>query len=145
LKLILTLQFFGQFFGAPSMAVIWAMYADIADYSEWKNKRRATGLIFSASSMAQKMGWAVGGAVAGWLLAHYGFVAGAAQTGTARSGIVMLFSVVPAVPALIGTLLVLFYALDEKRMHTIQAELAERRKADARRLDQEELHVRSTL
>jgi len=144
LQLIFSLQFFGQFFGAPSMAVIWAMYADVADYSEWKHKRRATGLIFSASSMAQKMGWAVGGAVAGWLLAHYGFVAGQAQSGTARSGIVMLFSVIPAIPALAATLLVFFYTLDEKRMHGIQEELAARREADRSQIAQEVLDVHTT-
>jgi len=127
LKLIFGLQFFGQLLGAPSLAVIWAMYADIADYSEWKHGRRATGLVFSASSMAQKVGWAAGSALAGWLLAHYGFMAGQPQSDAARSGIVMLFSVIPAVPALAATVLVLFYSLDEKRMHMIQESLADRR------------------
>ena len=54
---------------APTAPLVWAMYADTADYSEWKSGRRATGLIFSAASFAQKFGWALGGGGAGWLLA----------------------------------------------------------------------------
>ncbi len=131
LTLIFVLQFIGLFLNGPSMAVIWAMYADIADYSEWKHKRRATGLVFSASSMAQKMGWAVGGAVAGWLLAYYGFVAGEVQSTTTQAGIVTLFSIIPAIPALLATLLILFYSLDEKRVQSIQVELTARREAEA--------------
>jgi len=130
LTLIFALQFVGLFLNGPSMAVIWAMYADIADYSEWKHRRRATGLVFSASCMAQKMGWAIGGAIAGWLLAYYGFVAGEVQSVSTQAGIVTLFSLIPAVPALLATLLILFYTLDEKRMRSIQAELSARREAE---------------
>jgi len=131
LTLIFALQFVGLFLNGPSMAVIWAMYGDVADYSEWKHRRRATGLVFSASSMAQKMGWAVGGAVAGWVLAFYGFVAGEAQSVSTQGGIVTLFSLIPAVPALLATLLILFYSLDETRVRSIQAELTARREAEA--------------
>ncbi len=129
LTLIFVMQFIGLFLNGPSMAVIWAMYGDIADYSEWKHRRRATGLVFSASCMAQKMGWAFGGAVAGWLLAYYGFVAGEVQSVSTQTGIVTLFSLIPAIPALLATLLILFYSLDEKRMKSIQAELTARRAA----------------
>ncbi|RPJ59466.1 MAG: MFS transporter [Acidobacteria bacterium] len=127
LTLIFAMQFVGLYLNGPSMAVIWAMYADIADYSEWKHRRRATGLVFSASCMSQKMGWAFGGAVAGWLLAYYGFVAGEVQSVSTQTGIVTLFSLIPAVPALLATLLILFYSLDEKRMQSIQEELTARR------------------
>jgi glycoside/pentoside/hexuronide:cation symporter, GPH family len=56
--------------------LLWAMYADTADYAEWKKGRRATGLIFSASTMSQKFGWAFGAFlalnpyVAGWISAQ---------------------------------------------------------------------------
>ena len=50
--------------------LLWSMYADCADYSELKTGNRATGLIFSSSSMSQKFGWAIGSAVTGWLLAY---------------------------------------------------------------------------
>ena len=65
--------------------LLWSMYADCADYSELKTGNRATGLIFSSSSMSQKFGWAIGSAVTGWLLAFYGFEANAVQGGGSYS------------------------------------------------------------
>jgi GPH family glycoside/pentoside/hexuronide:cation symporter len=100
------------------------MYADSADYSEWKTKRRATGLIFSASSMSQKFGWTIGGALAGWLLGYYGFQANVAQTETAQTGIRMMLSIFPAIGTLIGAGFMFIYPLSEKKMKVISAELA---------------------
>ena len=67
-NLIFATQFLISLCAGITFPLIWSMYADAADYSEWKTKRRATGLIFSASSMSQKFGWTIGGALAGWLL-----------------------------------------------------------------------------
>lgn len=72
--------------------LLWSMYADCADYSELKTGNRATGLIFSSSSMSQKFGWAIGTAVTGWLLAFFGFQANAVQSEEAISGIKMFLS-----------------------------------------------------
>ena len=60
-----------SFIGGPSPVVLWAMYADAADYSEWRNHRRATGLVFSAATFSQKMGCAVGAAMTGFALDFY--------------------------------------------------------------------------
>jgi len=67
---IFVMQFLISLCAGITLPLIWSMYADAADYSEWKTKRRATGLIFSASSMSQKFGWTIGGALAGWLLGY---------------------------------------------------------------------------
>ncbi|HOK51229.1 MAG TPA: MFS transporter, partial [Bacteroidales bacterium] len=63
------LQTILQFFTGPLSPLLWAMYTDSADYSEWKTGRRATGLILSASVFSLKFGWAIGSAITGWLLA----------------------------------------------------------------------------
>lgn len=70
--------------------LLWSMYADCADYSELKTGNRATGLIFSSSSMSQKFGWAIGTAITGWLLGFFGFQANAVQSEEAISGIKVL-------------------------------------------------------
>lgn len=72
--------------------LLWSMYADCADYSELKTGNRATGLIFSSSSMSQKFGWAIGTAITGWLLGFFGFQANAVQSEEAISGIKMFLS-----------------------------------------------------
>ena len=75
--------------------LLWSMYADCADYSELRSGNRATGLIFSASSMSQKFGWAIGTAVTGWLLSYFGFQANAEQSAATIQGIKMFLSWLP--------------------------------------------------
>lgn len=130
LTMIFVLQFFISICAGIIFPLLWSMYADIADYSEWKTGRRATGLIFSSSSMSQKMGWTLGGALTGWLLAIYGFKANAVQSETALSGIRMMLSIFPAVGALLSAAFVFTYRLSDQYMEQITNELNERRKAE---------------
>ncbi|MCK6601621.1 MAG: MFS transporter [Bacteroidetes bacterium] len=107
--------------------LLWSMYADIADYSEWKTGRRATGLIFSSSSMSQKFGWTLGGALTGWLLAWFGFQANAVQSAEAQDGIKLMLSFFPAVGTVLSVIFILIYPLSEKKLAGITAELDQRR------------------
>jgi GPH family glycoside/pentoside/hexuronide:cation symporter len=107
--------------------LLWSMYADTADYSEWKSGRRATGLVFSASSMSQKFGWTLGGAFAGWLLAFYGFQANVVQNDSTQTGIRMMVSIYPAIGALVSGLFMLVYPLKETLLKEIESDLARRR------------------
>lgn len=109
------------------LPLIWSMYADIADYSEWKTGRRATGLVFSSSSMSQKMGWTLGGAITGWLLSAYGFEANAEQTTESLKGIRLMISIYPAVGAILSALFLIKYKLSDSYMKNISAELDKRR------------------
>ncbi len=109
--------------------LLWSMYADIADYAEWKNQRRATGLIFSSSSMSQKFGWSIGGAMTGWLLAYFGFEANVVQTAEAQGGIRLMLSLLPAAGALLSVLFIVRYPLDEDKVKAVSADLEWRRKA----------------
>lgn len=121
---IFVMQFLISLCAGITLPLIWSMYADAADYSEWKTKRRATGLIFSASSMSQKFGWTIGGALAGWLLGYYGFQANVVQTETAQNGIRMMLSFFPAIGTLLGVLFMLIYPLNETKMKEIGNDLA---------------------
>ena len=111
----------------PTSALVYAMYADASDYSEWKTGRRSTGLVFAASSFAQKMGWTVGGAVTGFILAGFGYQAGVPQNAETLTGLRLLVSFIPAIGSILATLLPLLYTLDDKRMKVIEKELGERR------------------
>ena len=103
--------------------LLWSMYADCADYSELKTGNRATGLIFSSSSMSQKFGWAIGTAITGWLLGFFGFQANAVQSEEAISGIKMFLSVLPAVGTILSVVFISMYPLTEKKMKDITTEL----------------------
>ncbi|CAM3462282.1 MFS transporter [Flavobacterium chungbukense] len=117
--------------------LIWSMYADSADYSEWKQGRRATGLVFSASSMSQKFGWTIGGAGAGWLLGYYGFQANVEQTATAQNGIQLMLSILPAIAAAISVAFILFYPLSEEKLQIIEQDLNEKRDQKSLKTDTE--------
>jgi GPH family glycoside/pentoside/hexuronide:cation symporter len=118
-----------SFAAGPTPAIVWSLYADTADYSAWKHGRRATGLLISAMVLGHKLSMALGGAMIGWLLAYYGFVANAVQTPAALHGIALIFSLIPGACALGSGLAVFFYPLDEKQMKQIEHDLAARKAA----------------
>lgn len=125
--LIMTFQVLISICAGCIFPLIWSMYADSADYSEWKQGRRATGLIFSASSMSQKFGWTIGGASTGWLLAFYGFQANVEQTAVTQNGIQLMLSILPAAAAVISVLFILLYPLNEEKLKNIELELNNKR------------------
>ncbi|WP_396590320.1 MFS transporter [Allomuricauda sp. R78024] len=127
MTLIFVFQFLISICAGIIFPLLWSMYADIADFSEWKTGRRATGLIFSSSSMSQKMGWTLGGALTGWMLAFYGFEANVVQTEAARTGIRLMMSFLPAAGALFSAIFLIFYNLDDRLMLTINLDLASRK------------------
>ena len=127
--LIFFFQVTGSMTGGPLSVLLWAMYADTADYGEWKRGRRATGLIFSASTMSQKFGWAFGAFVALTLMSQIGFAPNQDQSQASLNGLVALFSIIPAGFGVLATIIAYFYPLNDKRVDQIVQELAERRKA----------------
>jgi GPH family glycoside/pentoside/hexuronide:cation symporter len=112
---------------APAVPLLWTMIADSADYGEWKTGRRATGLYFSAAVFAQKAGWGIGAAIAGWILAISNFVANAVQTETAITGIKLLVSVIPGILYMSCAILLYFYAIDQKTCAVMKQDLDARR------------------
>ncbi len=112
---------------APTSPLLWAFYADTADYSEWKSGRRATGLVFSAASFSQKLGWALGSSLSLGLMGYIGFHANIQQPENVQTGIRCMMSFFPAVLGFLSAGAVLFYKLDDKTMKQIEADLKQRR------------------
>lgn len=129
LGLIFFIQIIASLTGGPLTSLLWAMYADAADYSEWKNNRRATGLVFSATILSQKVGWAVGIAFAGWMLTIFGFHANMVQNIDVQNGLKAMMSIIPAAAGILAIVVMSFYKLDEKQMEKIEIDLKERRLA----------------
>jgi GPH family glycoside/pentoside/hexuronide:cation symporter len=114
----------------PISALLWVLYADTADYSEWKTGRRATGLVFSASIMSNKLGWAVGSMLAGIILSLTGYVPEVAQNINVQNGLKAMMSIIPASFGVIALVILAFlYKLSESTMEKVKADLEERRKA----------------
>lgn len=131
LPLLIALNIFAAFVAGPTPAIVWSFYADTADYGEWRFGRRSTGLVFSAAVLAQKVGLAIGTAMLGWLLGHYGYVANAVQTPRALLGIHVVFALLPGVFALLSGLAIFFYRLDDRTVKQIETDLAARKPGPA--------------
>jgi GPH family glycoside/pentoside/hexuronide:cation symporter len=122
------------FISGPIPVLLFSMYADAADFGEWKNGRRATGLVFSAATFSQKLGGAFGSALPGLTLALCQFQApieGVRQTqsATAIQGIILMMSLIPAGLTLLGTLALLFYNLKDSMLVEIETELKTRKQS----------------
>jgi len=129
LMLIFVFQTVGSLVGGPISALLWVLYADTADYSEWKTGRRATGLVFSASIMSNKLGWAIGSMIAGFVLAATGYVANVVQNINVQNGLKAMMSVIPVAIGVVALIILMFfYKLDETTMAKVKADLEERRK-----------------
>ena len=124
---IFTLQVLISICAGSVFPLLWSMYADCADYSELKTGNRATGLIFSSSSMSQKFGWAIGSAITGWLLGYYGFQANQVQSPETINGIKMFLSFLPAIGTALSVIFIYFYPLTEEKLKGITTELEKKR------------------
>jgi Na+/melibiose symporter-like transporter len=128
----ISFMFFSQilhgFFYGITIPLLWAMIADVADYSEWLNNRRATAIIFSAMMVGLKAGLSIGGALTTSFLGYFHYVPNAlGQTDIAINGIKLLVSIFPAIPFLIGVALLFFYKIDKNMEVQIESDLKERR------------------
>lgn len=125
--LIVVLHSLGILTFGVIITLLFSMYTDCAEYGEWSRGKNTAGLTVSASMFSLKFGSAVGGALPGFILAGFGFVANEVQTEWSITGIRLMFNILPAVFFLAGGLLMVFYRIDRKTLHQIEAELHERR------------------
>ena len=131
INLIFGAQIFHGFFYGITIPLLWAMIADVADYSEWKNNRRATAIIFSAMMVGLKLGLSIGGALVASILGSYGYVPNSVgeQTESAILGTKMLVSIFPSIPFLVAAALLFFYVIDKKMEEKIEKDLLKKRKS----------------
>ena len=115
----------------PKSPLTWSMYADAADYNEWRNNRRATAMTFSAATFAQKLGGSLGSAGMLWVLAAIGYAANEAQSGASQTGIALLQTAIPGLFALIAVFVLRYYTLTGSQLEQIQADLKERFPGDS--------------
>jgi Na+/melibiose symporter-like transporter len=138
-ELMFAAQIGHGFFYGITIPILWAMIADVADYSEWKNNRRATAIIFSAMMVGLKGGLTIGSSLVTSILGAYGYITKetAQSQGTTIEfipqpesvieGTRMLVSIYPSIPFLIGCGLLLFYEINKPMEIQIETELKQRR------------------
>lgn len=117
----------GVFTFGVIITLLFSMYTDCAQYGEWQTGKQTAGLVVSASMFSLKFGTALGGAIPGFMLAWFGFVANTDLTDLAIEGIRLMFNLVPAVFFAAGGVLMFFYRLNRETVTRIERDLAEQR------------------
>ncbi|ALS99818.1 glycoside-pentoside-hexuronide (GPH):cation symporter [Lacimicrobium alkaliphilum] len=103
--------------------LLWAKMADIVDYGQWRTGLRITGMTYSSIVFFIKLGLALGGAVAGWLLAYYGYAPNQVQSEQTRQGILLSFTLLPAVTFVLVAAVMKFYKLNDAKVVQVRQEL----------------------
>ncbi len=128
--LMFTIHILIGFALGPKSPLAFSMYADAADYTEWKTGRRATAMTFSAAIFSQKLGGALASFIIGLVLATMGYVANEAQSDASQTGIILVISIIPGIIALLAAFVMRFYTLDNTTLQKIQLELKERKASE---------------
>lgn len=117
------------FFYGISTPILWTMVADVADFSEWRNNRRATAIIFSAMMVGLKAGLSIGSSLVSWILGKYQYdpISTTGQVDKAINGTKMLVSIYPAIPFLVAVSILFFYQINKKMELQIESDLKQRR------------------
>lgn len=133
IAIIFISQLLHGFFYGITIPLLWAMIADVADYSEWKNNRRATAIIFSAMILGLKGGLTIGSSLVSGILAIYGYEAAlAAQAPETVSGIKFAVSIYASIPFFLAAGAMFFYKINKSLELEIESDLAARRKSAGR-------------
>ena len=128
IALVMGAQVLHGFFYGITIPILWAMIADVADFSEWKNHRRATAIIFSAMMVGLKLGLTFGGALVTGILGAYGYDPDlTTQSAEAINGILLSVSIYPGIFFLVGAALLIFYEINKDMEDQIEQDLAARR------------------
>lgn len=107
----------------PKSPLVFSMYADTADYSQWKTGRRATAMVFSAAAFSQKLGGAFAGAMMGWILGSMGYAANQQQSDGSQLGILLLMTLIPAAFAVVAVLIIRIYPLSNEQLEKVHQDL----------------------
>lgn len=124
---LVILNIVGNLIAGPTPALVWAMYTDVADYSEWKSDRRVTGLAFSAAMFAQKLGISIGGSICGWLLGSVGFDPDKPPSDEVIASMRFIACIIPGVLAIVNGIVLFWYNLGDDEAEAIASELETRR------------------
>ena len=114
------------FFTQMATPLLWAKMADTIDYGVWQHGLRLTGLVYASIVFFIKLGLALGGAIAGWLLAYYQYQANVELSEATKNGILTSFTLYPAIGSVLVALIMSKYSLDNRTIKKITADLTQK-------------------
>jgi Na+/melibiose symporter-like transporter len=118
---------------APTIPLIWAIYADVADFSEWRTGRRFTGIVFATIGFALKSGLALGSSSFLWIMVgFFNYDSKLPDAPKAIEGFRFCSGIAVGLMFAICTVLLVCYSINKRMTLQMADELAARRnKLDA--------------
>lgn len=120
--LVIVMGIFGLISCIPG-ALGWAMLPDCTDYAEWKYGIKGSGIVTSSFMFVNKLGSALGGAIASFFLGLVGFVANQEQSEAVIAMILFLRFGVPILGYIASIISIHFYELTDAKYDEIRADL----------------------
>ncbi len=105
----------------------WSMIPECSDYAEWKFGKRADGLMSGSITFINKLGMAIGGSAAMYVLGTVGFVANQPQTDSVKTTIVILQFGLPILGYICSLISMHFYEIDNEKYKEIRTDLDARK------------------
>lgn len=121
---IFSLFFVANFAHMIITPLMFSMVADTIDFGEKISGKKLTAIAFSGHLLAIKLGFAIGGAIAGWLLSLFGYIANQPQTVEALHGILIAFAGIPILCTAAAFIFITRYRLSETAVIDIQHSLS---------------------
>jgi Na+/melibiose symporter-like transporter len=122
-------EWLGQLSYSPTVPLLWVLFADVCDFTEWRNGRSIAGFIYSTFFFALKAGISLGAFLGLQVMQHYGYVANAAQDPRSKQGILLTLTLIPGIFSVGCALSMLLYPITKRMNQDLADELAQRRAA----------------
>lgn len=100
--------------GGMIFVLNWSMLPDTVEYGEWKSGIRSEGMVYASMTFTNKMSYAVGGALAAFLLSWSGFVPNIAQAPQTQTVIVYMLALFPVIAGVLAAIILSLYKIDAK-------------------------------
>lgn len=126
---VFIIEWLGQLSYSPTVPLLWVLFADVCDYTEWKSGRSIAGFIYSTFFFALKAGISLGAFLGLQVMSHYGYLANVVQTDQSKYGILLTLTLIPGIFSVGCALSMLLYPITKPVYAEMAAELAQRRAA----------------
>jgi len=124
---VFTVEWLGQLAYSPTVPLLWVLFADVCDYTEWKTGRSIAGFIYATFFFGLKAGISLGAFLGLQVMSHFGYVANAAQSDRSKLGILLTLTLIPGIFSVACAVSMLLYPITKYMSHEIADDLAKRR------------------
>ena len=123
---VFMVEWLGQLAYSPTVPLLWVLFADVCDYTEWKAGRSIAGFIYATFFFGLKAGISLGAFLGLQVMSYFDYVANAAQSDWSKLGILLTLTLIPGIFSVACAVSMLMYPITKNMSHEIADDLAKR-------------------